>query len=182
MFRKLKDRISAPDKRLTKSLIVLAFLITAGWLLSRDYTVIGFLMVLTGIVSWGTAQLGIKWSGIELATLTTVLGGTVFGPAFGALIGFTAIIIQLSAGHYIGPYVVWVIPGYVIGGIAASLLSGGIFLKGAGILVALQVVFSLLTLVATPDGFSKYITYAVGNVVFNLFIFRFLAPELAVLI
>ncbi len=174
----LRSKLSGLDTGLAGKLLGLAVVIAAGWLFARDYAIVALLVLFTGLVSWGTAKFGVKWTGIELATVSTVLIGTMFGPATGAVAGFFIIILQLSAGQYIGPYVLWVIPGYILAGFLPSILSGNIFTVGMTIIVGLQVLFSLMTFLVTPGGLSKYLPYAAGNVVFNFLAFSFLAPRL----
>jgi len=160
-----------------KRYLTLLIILVLAVIFFRRYSVVIGLMVATGVVSWATSELSLRWTGIEAATLTTVLVAVAFGPVYGAVIGFLTIVLQMMAGGYIGMYMLWVVPSYAIAGfLVGSMATGGIVQTGIYTIVGLQAVFSLFTLALSPGRIGKYLPYAVGNVIFNVLAFQMLAP------
>lgn len=141
-----------------------------------DYAVIAVLTVATLVLSYVVGSLGLRSTGVELLTFTTVLAGVAFGPVGGAAAGFLLALGQLVVGRFIGVFILWVVPGYAVAGALAGLLSEPVSIVGTGIVIGLHAVFSGFTLYFTPGNFSRYLPYAAGNIAFNLVLFQFAAP------
>lgn len=175
-FEEFKNTITQP--KVYRSLLVVAAAAVAA-LYFTSYIVTAALVVGVAVVSWSMNKFNMKKVGIELATLSTVLIGVAYGPVIGAAMGLALIILQVSAGQYTGSYIIWVIPSYAVAGFVAGVLgSTDIFLLGFGLTVGMQAVFATLTSVTASGSLSHYLPYAATNVVFNLVVFRYVAPVL----
>jgi hypothetical protein len=87
------------------------------------------------------------------------------------LVGLALITFHLAIPHYMGAYVVWVIPEYAIAAVMAAALSGSVESVGLTITVALNIVNVLLTFVVYRQNMARYLPYAVTNIIFNAILF-----------
>lgn len=157
--------------------------LSAAALFLTDYFVIGILLIATALTSWGVRQAGIKRVGIELATFSTVIIGFTYGAATGAGIGLLLIMLQIVAGQYTQGYIIWVIPSYAVAGFLAGTFSSvGIFTLGASLLIGMQIIFATFSAILPMGNISKYLPYGITNIVFNLFMFKFIAPAVVAVI
>lgn len=116
----------------------------------------------------------LKYAGVELVTFSTIIVGAMFhNPFIGGLYAFTILITHLTLGdYYIGNYVAWVFPVYILLGVISGIL--GVNMAGnIGIImiVGINLVNSFFTLIAESDRFGKELPYAIGNIIINIILF-----------
>lgn len=175
-LRQFLERLRQPP---VYRILILLVLAGATVFLFTSYVVTAALVAGVAVVSWSVNKAGIKQIGIELATLSTVLVGVTYGAVPGAVAGLGLVTLQLVAGQYTGSYIVWVIPSYAVTGFIAGFFSGmDIFVLGTALTVGMQSLFATLTSVTAAGELSRYFPYAATNVIFNLFVFRYVAPLL----
>lgn len=160
-----------------KKLLMLLPLVAAVFLIT-DVIIISILVVISIILPIFLKYAGIKMLGIELVTLTTVLTALQMGPEAGAIAGFVLMTAHMVAGQFSGAYILWVIPSYAIAGFVAGIAGTDITTIGIGIAFILNIVFTAITSVISPQGLSGQIPHAIGNTVFNAVIFMYIAPQL----
>ncbi|MFB6191363.1 MAG: hypothetical protein ABEJ64_02955 [Candidatus Nanohaloarchaea archaeon] len=172
----LKDVFTQP--KVYRPLVAIAAAAVAA-LYFTSYVVTAALVVGTAVTAFMMNKLNMKQVGVELATLSTILIAVTYGPVVGAVVGLAVITLQVTAGQYTGSYIIWVIPSYGIAGFIAGSLSGAdIFTLGFGLTAGMQVVFAALTSVMASGNLSRYLPYAVTNVLFNFAVFMYVAPAL----
>ncbi len=122
-----------------------------------------------------------KYVGLELVTSSTILIGVVYGPTIGAIYGMVMLMVHLIVGrYYIGAYLFWVMPEYIILGILAGVMKTDV-VGSAGIIfvAAMNLINMALTFLAESDRAGKEVSYVIGNVAFNvILILQFLDPIL----
>ncbi|MFC1648335.1 hypothetical protein ACFL1B_02640 [Nanoarchaeota archaeon] len=159
---------------ITLVVIVLLFVFMATYVMSS------LLVILTIALSIIIGLANLKWTGLELVTLTTVLFGMSFGSSSGAIIGLILVVLHLILGRY-SPniYIFWVIPSFVIAGAVAGMFpEASVATVGITIVVILHVVDTLLTALLSAPSLPKYLSYAVFNLIFNIIIFSLVAPKI----
>lgn len=111
----------------------------------------------------------IKYLGVELITLSTMLVGVSYGPILGGIYAFTMLLVHLVVGdYYIGPYLMWLIPEYVVLGILSGILGTSIIGPiGVFFIVSMNLLNLFFTFVGEPERFSKELPFAIGNSVIN---------------
>lgn len=170
------DQLKKLDKR--GWALLLAFIGLSALAVKR-YIVTSILVAATAVTVWAVHKMGLRSTGIELTTFTTVILGYTFGPWVGFFAGLALIFFQVIVGKYSGIYLLWVVPSYGFAGALAGLLAGQqIFFVGMGITVALHAVFLFFTRLFNPGNMYRYLVYASTNLLFNLVIFMFLAEAL----
>ncbi len=180
-FRKYVLENLRSSKVYTAVIVVLVLLLPALFLTS--YLVLGLLAVATLAVAWGVHYMNARWSGVELATFSTVLIGASMDPKTGAIAGFLLVTSQLVVGQWIGPYIFWVVPSYAVAGASAAVFSGvDIVTLGTSITVGLHVVFASMTAFTTPGRLGSYLPYAALNILFNFVLFNALATQVLALL
>jgi len=158
--------------------LLLLLPIVAGVFLITDVAIISLLATFSVILPIFLNYAGIKMLGIELVTLTTVLTALQMGAEAGAIAGFVLMTAHMVAGQFSGPYILWVIPSYAIAGFVAGTVGLDITTLGIGIAVVLNTVFTAITSAISPQGLSRFIPHAIGNIVFNAVLFMYVAPQL----
>ena len=115
----------------------------------------------------------LKYIGIELVTLSTMLVGVVYGPVIGGIYAFTLLLAHLILGrYYIGAYLVWVIPEYVLLGILSGVFRTGIIGPlGVSFIAGLNLMSLFFTFIGENERFAKELPYVIGNIVINSVIF-----------
>lgn len=160
-------------------LLLAAAAVSVAVLYFTSYIVTAALVLGVAAVAWTMNRAGMKRVGIELSTLSTVLIGVSYGPVVGAAMGFAVIMLQVTAGQYTGSYIIWVIPSYAVAGLLSGVMSSmDVFVLGMGLTVGMQAIFAALTSFTASGRLQAYLPYAVTNVVFNLLVFRYVAPVL----
>ncbi len=165
-------------KRATPAIIGLAILLLLFLIMSKF--ILGIILIAATILSaWGVKILALRWSGFELATLTTLVFGFAFGPIIGGIVGFITITAQLLIGGYMNTYILWVVPGYVIAGVIAGSFTGAnIATIGVAIMIAMNLTFITLTSIITTPALAKYLPYATLNIIINYFLLTILGQVL----
>jgi len=115
----------------------------------------------------------VKYLGIELITLSTMLVGVVYGPVTGGIYGFTILLAHLIVGnYYIGTYLMWLLPEYVLLGILAGIFGTGLIGPlGVSFIIGMNLLNALFTLVGENERFVKELPFAIGNAIINSVIF-----------
>ncbi len=152
----------------------------------QKFFVIAMLAVGSIAISYfiGTYHMA-KSIGLELVTFTAVLTGFVFGPTLGAVIALVLIILHFIIGQFAaGPYILWVIPAYVVIGFISGTMNGNISFDLLGIYLTLAInLFNfILTVITYPQNLGNYILFSVTNVLFNILLFSQLGLPLVALI
>ncbi|MFB6291856.1 MAG: hypothetical protein ABEI58_00515 [Candidatus Nanohaloarchaea archaeon] len=170
------------DRASLKPLIAALFIIGAIMYLT-DLAVFTLLVAASAVTAYLVALVDFNWSGIELTTFTVVMAGMVFGPVQGAIAGIVLVLLQFAVGQQMGIYVLWVVPSYGIAGAVAGIAGASTpVTTGIGITVGLHLAFTMFTSIFTPGALSRYLPYAVGNTLVNIFLFQAAAgPVLALL-
>jgi len=165
------------ENGITKKLL-LALPLIAGFLLITDFVIISILAAASIILPIFLNYLGIKMLGIELVTLTTVLTALQIGSEAGAIAGLVLMTGHMVAGQYSGAYLLWVIPSYAVAGFAAGTMGLSVTTIGIGITFVLNTLFTTITYFVSPQGLSKQIPHALGNITLNSVFFLYVAPQL----
>jgi len=106
-----------------------------------------------------------------------------FGSVAGAFTGLFLLLFHVAVVQLRGPYLTWVIPSYFVAGLLVPFLGNyDIFTAGMFTVIGLQGFFLLMTAFLTPKGLSKFLPFAVTNVIFNLLIFGSLGPVLVAML
>lgn len=155
--------------------IAIGLLLLAGLILFLEklffFLVLTLLTVLVSLILRYLQPL--KYMGIELATLSTILVGVVYGPVIGGVYGFTILLIHLILGHYyMGSYLIWVIPEYILLGILSGIFKNELSaILGLFLIVGINVLNMFLTSIAESDRVARLLPYAIGNSIINSVIF-----------
>ncbi len=110
----------------------------------------------------------LKYIGLELITLTTIFAGVIYGPVVGGIYGLVLLLAHLLLGeYYIGVYVVWLIPEYILLGILSGTSSniGGIL--GISFIVIMNVLNLIFTAFTEGERLGRHVPYVIGNIVIN---------------
>lgn len=143
----------------------------------KQVVILALLFIVTVLVSILVRIYGLRGYGIEFATLLTVLTGYTLGASWGAAIGAISIFIHMLISGNIGIYMLWVMPSYIIGGIAAAAFSGSAIAPlGIGITIFLLAVFLLFTVFLNVSNLGRFFIYVIGNVILNVLLFTNVAP------
>jgi len=135
------------------------------------FFVISSLTVLVAVILGFVHPL--KYFGIELVTLSTMLVGVVYGPVVGGIYGFTLLLVHLILGrYYLGSYLMWVIPEYILLGVLSGIFGNGIVGSlGLTFIIGLNLLNVFLTFLVENYRFTKELPYAIGNTIINAVIF-----------
>lgn len=111
----------------------------------------------------------VKYLGIELVTLSTILVGVVYGPIVGGIYAFVMLLMHLILGdYYIGTYLIWVVPEYILLGILSGIFGTGIIGPlGVAFIIGLNVLSLFFTFLGENERFVKELPYAIGNSIIN---------------
>ncbi len=114
----------------------------------------------------------VKYTGLELVTSSTMLVGIVYGPVIGGIYGFTMMLVHLILGdYYIGAYLMWLLPEYVLLGILSGILGTEIIgFIGVFFIAGLNLLNLFFTFVGENERFVKELPFAIGNIIINSFI------------
>ena len=160
-----------------KSYSVIAGVIVIGLMSLFFHNVLFFLLITLATVLLALI-LGffepLKYTGLELITLTTMLVGVVYGPWLGGLYGLIMLIVHLVLGrYYISQYVIWLVPEYIALGMFSGILglqnlSGTL---GLSFIIGMNVVNLILTAVTETERVVNLLPYAIGNSIINSLVF-----------
>ncbi|MBI2084133.1 MAG: hypothetical protein HYT70_00765 [Candidatus Aenigmarchaeota archaeon] len=122
----------------------------------------------------------VKYLGIELVTLSTILIGIMFGSLIGAVYGAVVLIAHLILGrYYIGPYLLWLLPEYALIGVVSGVMGNGIIsLVGVSVIAGMNFVNLFLTFLVDRERVGPYVPYVLGNVVINSLLLMQVMPLL----
>ncbi len=114
----------------------------------------------------------LKYMGVELITLTTMIVGAAYGPIIGGVYAFSFLLIQLVLGdYYIGTYLVWVLPEYVLLGVISGVFASNLNSIGIVLIIGLNVTNLIFTFLSENERFFKELPYAIGNSMINSVLF-----------
>ena len=102
-------------------LLVLLIEFGSGQLDARRLALLGLLMALNAVLR----LLGAGVSGIETVFFLIILGGYVFGPGFGFMLGSGSLFISALLGAGVGPWLPFQMMAAGLVGLGAGLLGGG---------------------------------------------------------
>ncbi len=174
------------DKSNKKKLYHLARIVAIVFLLlvlMKGVMLLVILIALSFGISFIMNNFPIRQLGIELVTFIAVLSGLKFGPWIALLITFILISYHMIAGGFFGNYLLWVIPAYCI----TAVLSG--FLPYADVIqLGIYATFAInlnnlfFTLITGPTNLTRYLPYAITNIIFNVFLFTLLGKPMLLFI
>lgn len=152
-----------------KYLAVISVFLVAPFFFT-EYIVAGLLVSLAVGGAIAANFLKIRSIGVEFTTFAVLMIAMSFGPRTGAIIGFVLIFFQMFGGSFVGPYVMWVIPTYVVTAVLAGVLAPtyDVVTLGIGLVLFIHTVCTACTAIMTPERISYYLTYAAGNTVLNI--------------
>ena len=115
----------------------------------------------------------LKYIGVELVTLSTMVVGVVYGPVIGGVYGFTILLVHLMIGdYYMGNYLMWVIPLYVILGVLSGIFGTSLIgFLGVFFIIGLDMLSLFFTFIGESDRLGKEVPYIVGNILINSILF-----------
>ena len=172
-----QNKIIKESKKIIPFLGVLGVVLILFMLLTK-FMVGAIMLALCIIIPFITGTFNLRMSGVEMATLTTLVFGMAFGPVVGALIGFFTILFQLFLGKYINTYILWVIPSYVLLGFTAGIISGDIATVGVIMMFIMHIFFVICTAIVSPAGLPKFFPYLAMSTLVNYFLISKLGPIL----
>lgn len=111
----------------------------------------------------------IKYLGIELVTLSTMLVGVVYGPVIGGVYAFVMLLMHLILGdYYIGTYLIWLIPEYILLGVLSGIFGSGIIGHlGVAFIIGMNALNLFFTFLGENERFMKELPFAIGNSIIN---------------
>lgn len=159
-----------------KALIIIACFAIAVFFFLKIF-IISILIIATLAVSFLFSKLRVKSLGIELVTFTTVLIGYSYGPGIGMLVGVFLILFHVIIAKYIGSYLLWTFPKYIIIGYLAAVLSF-MSIQNIGLLIVVifNIIYMFLALIFFKDSIVKQLIWISTNIVFNVLLFLFVGP------
>lgn len=115
----------------------------------------------------------VKYLGVELVTLSTMLVGVVYGPLIGGIYAFVILLVHLILGdYYIGTYLMWVAPEYILLGVLSGIFGTAIIGPlGVSFIVGLNLLSLFFTFIGESDRVGKELPYVIGNIAINSVIF-----------
>lgn len=115
----------------------------------------------------------IRIIGIEFATFLGAITAIAYDPLTGAILGAVLIAIHMAVANYIGPYIVWVVPSYAIGGYVAGIMgnAGSIVATGLYVTLLINGINLFFTMVIYRQHIGAYMPYLLTNIIINFFIF-----------
>ncbi len=129
--------------------------------------VISLATVLTAIILRFVHPL--KYIGIELVTLSTILVGVTYGHVVGGIYAFVILLTHLMLGdYYMGTYLMWVVPEYVLLGALTGIIGTGVIGPlGVAFIIGLNLMSLFFTFVGESDRVAKELPYVIGNIIIN---------------
>ena len=115
----------------------------------------------------------IRIIGIEFATFIGVVTAIAYDPLTGAILGAVLVAVHMVVANYIGPYIVWVIPAYAIGGYVAGIIgsAGNVVTTGLYTVLLINGISMFFTMIFYRRNIGAYIPYLLTNVIINFFMF-----------
>lgn len=168
MFNQLSDLTKS---RLNYKIILIAITSLVLILLFLTQKRIFFLLTVTLASLITSLIIGfvqpMKIAGIELVTFSTILIGSLFSPLVGAFFGVSLLVMHMIVAQYHGgAYLVWTIPEYALIGILSGILTSVGML--VAMIIAVNLVNSLLTLVFYRENSGRHLIFSAGNAIFNI--------------
>jgi len=158
--------------------LIIAIPLIIMFIFVREVSVLSALIIASLILSYFMGQWRMKAVGLELVMLIAVLTGMTYGPMAGAIIAFVMIVIHMIATEHVNAYLLWVIPGYSIVGFLAGATELSIRAFGIYATLGLNLINLMITAIIFRENVGKFMPFAITNVMFNLFLFFFIAPGL----
>ena len=159
--------------------IKVAFVLLLALFLILFYKYFFYFLLITStiIVSFISGTTGAKRAGIELFTLTTVVGGVAGGPLVGFFLGLTLCTIHFLLSGTFGVFVLWVIPLYCLVGFVSGILGTAANIASLGITLVLlvQIICFFFTFLLAADNLAKFLFFAICNILLNYLLFTFFA-------
>ncbi|MBI4018939.1 MAG: hypothetical protein HY364_01660 [Candidatus Aenigmarchaeota archaeon] len=131
-----------------------------------------FLAALSLATSFVINRIQIRSLGVEFALFTSVIAGIAYGPWAGALTALALMSFHIAVANYIGPYIIWVIPEYVLAGFLAGFLQWDPVTLGVSLALMVNAIGLFFTFIFNRNFLGHYLPYAITNVIFNFLVFR----------
>ena len=115
----------------------------------------------------------LKYMGVELVTLSTMIIGVVHGPVIGGIYGFTILLAHLIIGdYYTGNYLMWAIPLYALLGVLSGIFGTSLIgFLGVSFIIGLDLISLFFTFIGESDRLGKELPYIIGNILINSILF-----------
>jgi uncharacterized membrane protein len=114
---------------------------------------------------------------IELMTFSTIIAAVSYGPKVGAIFGLISCILYYFAAGRVSFYIIVFAPLYALEGLIASLFSGyPIFNVAMTAVIIYTIISSIIVVLFLGARISKAIDFAVKNTLWNIILFKYIAP------
>lgn len=155
-------------------LLMIVFLSSHTFIKTAFFIII--LLAANLILSLATIPLGRAWIGVEIITLSTVLTSIAYGPKIGMIMGALSALVNYIGWFRFSVYAIVEIPCYMVVGYLAFFFGGyNILVVGMIAIIFYNVLMNLLSYMFLGGNFFASAVWAVTNIVFNYFIFKFIA-------
>ena len=145
------------------------------FLILSDLIIMSFLIIVSLFISYFIYFSKIKSIGFEFITFVVVITGFVYGSTWGAVTGLFLISFHILISQYLGPYVLWVIPEYILLGFVAGFFQNDIIIFGIISTILINTFNIIMTFFTYRENIGKYFVFVITNILFNFFLFYFLA-------
>jgi hypothetical protein len=157
--------------------IIVAVLIGASLLISRNASVMVALFMLHATTSFFLRHIKNNRIGIELNLLIAIVAGVVYGPKAGALLGGLAMLFDYVFSLRFSYFCLVTIPTYAAIGFATGILQPeSIFFAGMVGAFAYNFVSSGIIVTFLGGHISKCVRFAMTDIAFNMLLFSSVAP------
>lgn len=159
--------------------VSIAFVIVIMAVFFREIFIVSLLLIGVLAISISTQALNQVPINLELVLFTCIVTGMAYGSKAGAILGLVAVLLHYAGSLKISDSALIIIPGVVLAGYVAGFLAGtNVAVTGFIIVLAYDlIVYSCLILF-----FGRNPVRAIFNggtdILFNLFLFRHIAPTL----
>ena len=167
-----------PILNFSKKAVLLILPLLLLFLLLQQFFIVSFLIILSLALSYCLGIWHIRGLGIELVFLVTVITGFAYGSTMSLIVGLVLITFHMIMSQHVGVYFLWVIPGYAVVGFFSGTTAMAITYFGILAVLILNAVEFIITAIIYRENLGKFIPFAVTNVLFNSFLFLYIAPYL----
>jgi hypothetical protein len=164
-------------RRLILSLSILLFLIIIFFDTIKMGIILGILLLLNITISYLSKNIPRYNTSLELIMFSTVLSAVSYGAKVGAIVGIVFSILYYFAANRMSLYIIVFTPLYAFFGIIAALLPyNNIFVLGMICVLLYSITSSILISIFFRGHIDKALGFILINTLFNLIIFKYLAP------
>lgn len=159
-------------------ILVLLIPLLILFLAFRNLAVLSVIIIIDIVLGYFMGIWHMRSFGIEFVLLVAVITGMAYGSVAGAVAGFLLITIHMIATQHVNVYLLWVIPGYSIAGFLAGSTTMSIATFGVYATIVLNLINLAITAIVFRQNTGKFLPFAITNIIFNMFLFTYIAPSL----